>query len=281
MGITKAQQWARNLSKNLENSYDSSALIEHKVTSGNSRETQVLDILQIMLPQYFSLKKNVVIMDSTDTQTIKFDGAFVDIQNWQRLYAEEGMIVSPIESVKMVFEIKSDLGKSELDKIFEEAKNINSTIKIGAYENPKVIGFSYKCANPKLSYFDFVNNFLASSYNSPYAICILNVGMLCFIDKEEKIVSAINEQAKAVFISAKEDSLLLFMYFLTELLSHEQIATTMRQYSKHLYEDLKYFGFEDEFIGKMKSGNSDNLRDRFKGNLDKSIEEVYEKVKAL
>jgi hypothetical protein len=191
------------------------------------------------------------------------------------------LIVSPIESIKTVFEIKSTLGKTELDKIFEEVKNINETAKIGIQENPKVVGFSYKCLNSKLAYFDFVSKFITSPLNTPYVICILNVGILCFIDKASKIIATTSNNIFPILIPAKEDALLLFIYLLMQLLVDEQTATTLRQYSKHIYEDLGYFRFEDSFIDKIKGNNPDILRDCFKGNLEKSIEEAYEEAKAI
>jgi uncharacterized protein (UPF0335 family) len=70
------------------------------------------------------------------------------------------------------------------------------------------------------------------------------------------------------------------MYFITELLVHEQVATTIKQYSKHIYQELNYFGFDEAFINKIRSKNAETLRDYFKGNLDKPIEEIYEFVKS-
>jgi hypothetical protein len=278
MTITKSQLWARNLSKRLENSYEGSALVSHNVTSGSSRENQVLDILAIILPQKFPVVKNVVIVNSSDTETIKFDGAIVDIQNWARLFSQDELIVSPIESVKAVFEIKSNLRKTEIDKIFKEAKNINETSKLSIPQKPKTIAFAYKCANANLAYFDFVKNFINSPSDSPFVICILNIGILCFIGVNNEIINTPNSETKPIFIQAKEDSLLIFTYLITEFLVEDKIASALRQYSKHLYKDLSFFCFEDSFINKMKI-NSLNLRKYFKRNADKNIEEIYELAK--
>ena len=278
MATTKSQEWARNLSKRLENSYDSSALIEHKVTSGNNRETQILDILRVILPKKYPLLNNVVIINSQDNETIKFDGAIVDDQNWPRLFADENLIVAPIESIKIVFEIKSNFGKTEVDKIYQEAQNLSGKARAKKENQPKVVGFCYKCSNIKLAYFDFVSNYLNPSNDHPSLICILNVGILCFLQKDGSISKAPNSEYLPILLETNEDSLLVFMYLLTEYLCEGQIASTIRRYSSHIYKEMPYFGFEDFFINELKS-NPGKLRDFFKGDLDADIRNSYQLAK--
>jgi hypothetical protein len=277
MSVTKAQKWLRDYSKLLEISYSMSSEIEHKVTSGDIREYQVLDTLEILLPRNFPLVRSVVIIDSNDTESIKFDGAIVDVYNWPRLYAPGNLIVTPIESVKLVFEIKSNLGKTEMDKIYKEAENINSLSKTNLLSAPKVFGFNYKCANHKLAYYDFAESFLKTPRHTPSVICALNLGLFCFLNKHNNISFDVNEERTPAFVAAGDDSLLVFNYLLTEYLSEEKIASSIRKYSKHILNNLDFFSFEKSFLDKMVKDNS--LRKHFEGNLSNSLEEVYKTIK--
>jgi len=73
--LSKAQQWFRELSLNLESSFRSLNIIEHNVTKGEGRENQILDVLERLLPTRVILRSNVVIVDSEDRESPKFDGA--------------------------------------------------------------------------------------------------------------------------------------------------------------------------------------------------------------
>lgn len=279
MTITKAQKWLREYSKLLEISYSMSSEIEHKGASGDIREHQVLDTLEIILPKSFPLIKNVVIIDSNDTESIKFDGAIVDTYNWPRLYAPGNLIVTPIESVKLVFEIKSNLGKTEMDKIYKEAENINSLSKTNSLHAPKVFGFSYTCANHKLTFYDFAESFLKNPTHTPAVICALNIGLFCFLNKHNNVSFDVNEERIPAFIPADNDSLLVFNYLLTEYLSDEKVASAIRKYSKHILSNLSFFYFEKSFLDRMSKIKDDSLRKHFEGNLTKTLEEVYCTIK--
>lgn len=272
MKTTKSQEWLRNYSTQLTLSYNSSALIGHKLTSGNNRENQILDALKIILPEKFSLFKNVLIVDSEDRETIKYDGAIVDTQNWPKLYPANDLIVAPIESVKVVFEVKSNLGKTEIDKIYKEVRDIKES-KVSSKDLPKIAAFSYTCANYKLAFYDFVDCFLKNPNNLPVVVCILNVGLFCFLNEDNRLDINPSDKSVPVFLHAENDSLLIFTYILTELISDVEITTVIRKYSNHLYQELSFFKFENVFLDKMKTDRS--ARFCFEGNKDKTLEEVY------
>lgn len=278
MKTTKSQEWARNISKGLQSSYDSLALIEHKVTSGSGREKQIFDILKYLLPKRFALETNVVIINSEGTETKKFDGAIIDSNNWPMLFADGNLVVSPIESIKIAFEVKSNLVTAELVKIFEEAENIRAASSQSAELSPKVAGFAYRCSNIKLIYYDFVVNFLKNS-NYPSFICILNVGILCFLKGDSTIAKTPDTSCTPVFLETGEDSLLAFTYFLTEHLAEGHVVDTTRRYSKHIYENMPFFCFDESFIKLMKVRS--DYRKHFEGKPDTSLKDTYEIVKAL
>src|SRR4051812_4597432 len=98
VAMSKAQQWLRHYSENLASSYRSSALIEHRVTKGESRETQILDVLSVLLPKRTAVEANVVIVDSRDVESPKFDGVLLDRLFWPRLLEQDDTAVVMIES---------------------------------------------------------------------------------------------------------------------------------------------------------------------------------------
>ena len=278
MQPTKSQHWARTISKNLKNSFDSLALIEHKLTSGEAREYQILDILKYILPKRFALEKNVVIVNSKGDETIKFDGAIIDDNNWPMLFASAHLIISPIESVKIVFEIKSNLGKTEIDKLYQEAVNIGTLSGASAIQRPMVVGFAYRCANIKLSYFDFAHSFLNLGH-FPAMVAILNVGIFCFLQSDGVISKAPDKSCKPILLQTGQDTLLVFIYLLTDHISDDLVANVTRQYSRHLYDSMEHFSFGDFFLEAIK-GNPDELRNAFKGELDDDISETYKQAVA-
>jgi hypothetical protein len=270
MEPTKSELWARTLSTNLKNSFDSLGLIKHKLTSGEAREHQVLDVLKYILPKKFSLHKNVVIINSDDQETIKFDGAFIDDSNWPMLFASNHLIISPIESVKIVFEIKSHLGNTEIKKLYKEAINIGYLSDKQQF--PQVAGFAYQCKNIKLAYFDFANNFLSSDH-FPALIAILNVGILCPMRHHPLIPEVPGKSYRPVLLETGPDTLLIFIYLLTERISNSSIAHIIRSYSS-IYESVPFFCFDDYFLEAMRS-DPGKLRNTFKGNLDMDIRSTY------
>ena len=101
-------------------------------------------------------------------------------------------------------------------------------------------------------------------------------GIFCFLNSDKNFEAYPNEKSVPVFIDSKSDSLLVFIYMLTDLFADEKISTAIRKYSRHLYNDLTFFAFENQFLEKMKiNTNRTLLRPCFEGNLDKTLEVVY------
>lgn len=275
MNISQTQKWMRVWSKNIANSYIGSAGIKHKPTSGNDRENQILDVLENLLPKTSSLEKNAVITDSDNKQSNKFDGVLVDDVNWPRLYYAGKMIVVPIESVKVAFEIKSNLSKKDLEKIFLEAKNLMEMKRVNGNEFPLISGFSYNCTNVNLAYYDFVNNFIKNKEQSPALICILNKAIFCLMSNSGVPTFVPKSDLIPTLINAGEDSLLLFVYFLSSFLIEPINAKAIRNYSKELFKDLSSFSFENSFFTKMNIAT----RKKFMGkNAKRNIEDIYNEL---
>jgi len=140
---TNIQGWLRDHSELLALSFRSSGRIQHAVTKGESREHQILDTLSKLLPTRASVESNVVIIDATDVQSPKFDGALVDRTLWPRLFADGNTTGVMIESVLAAIEVKSSLDKTELDDVFSKSAKLRA-MRSGR-NRALVTGFAYEC----------------------------------------------------------------------------------------------------------------------------------------
>ena len=99
----KAAEWMRSLSERLWSSYHGSAQIQHSVAKGRTRETQVLDIFEGLLPRGVTVGRDVVIVDSTGTEAPSFDGVIYDaslkhtLRIWPQDNDTEGFFVAKIK----------------------------------------------------------------------------------------------------------------------------------------------------------------------------------------
>src|SRR5438105_2732977 len=118
MAATNTQEWLRDHARLLETSFEASGRFDHAVTKGANREHQVLTTLRALLPERARVEPNVVIVDSADAQSPKFDGALVDRFLWPRIFADDDVAVVMIESVLAAIETKSHLDAAELSDIF-------------------------------------------------------------------------------------------------------------------------------------------------------------------
>ncbi|WP_295672745.1 hypothetical protein, partial [uncultured Mucilaginibacter sp.] len=187
------------------------------------------------------------------------------------------VIVSPIESVKIAFEVKSNLGSTEIAKIYKEAQNLKDSSNLPDSLCPKVVGFSYTCANIKLTYYDFVNSFLSNSHY-PTMVAILNIGILAFIDEHNSFSKTPDKSCTPVLLETGEDTLLVFTYLLTEFISESHVASAIRKYSNQFFTSMSYFAFEKTFLDAMKKMSA-KMRVHFEGQLEIGINDTYDTLK--
>ena len=86
----KAAEWMRSLSERLWSSHHGSAPNENSVAKGRTRETQVLNIFEGLLPRGVTVGQDVVIVDSIGTgEAPNFDGLVYDRMRFPVLYFEK------------------------------------------------------------------------------------------------------------------------------------------------------------------------------------------------
>jgi len=279
---SKTQQWFRDYAKNLMNSYKSLELIDHAVTKGGGRENQVFGLLKL-LPTRLSLKQNVVVMDSQDAQSRKFDGVLVDREFWPLLFQKDNTAVVMVESVYVAFEIKSSLGTSDLQDIFSKSESLRrmKCIAGSLVSPPLVTAFSYQCPNSKLAFFDFTAHSQKYPNFTPSVICILNQALFGLVEKTGTILSVIEQPSTSnipVMFQTQEDTLLIYIYLLSRwATAGTDSVNIFKKYSDKIFSNLTAFYFDADFIHSITSDSSvlKKARKCFKGNYNKSIKDVY------
>lgn len=277
---TNIQGWLRDHSNGLINSFRSSARIRQSVTKGESREHQILDSLSKLLPTRVAVEPNVVIVDSTDVQSPKFDGGLVDRNLWPRLFADGKTAVVMIESVLTAIEIKSSLNKSEIDDIFKKASKLRA-MRSGRVK-PMVTAFAYKCPNPNLHFFDFATAFYRSPEASPSSICILNKHLYGLARREGGRLVPEDQPTSSgipVLYSPAEDTLLVYLHTLSQLIAADTTASgAFTRYSENVFSKMIAFHFDLDFVTAVMSSDSKfrSARNHFKRQGAEDITVLYE-----
>ena len=281
---SKTQQWFQNYAKDLMSSYESSALIEHKVTKGESREYQIFDILDKLLPTRISVKRGVVIVDSQDAESPKFDGVLFDRSLWPLLFQDNDTVVIMLESVLAAFEVKSSLGTHDLQDIFSKAQKLRNMKYMSAgsfFSPPLVTAFAYKCPNRNLAFFDFAVHAQKFPDSTPSLICVLNEALFGLARSDGTRLLCVEQPSAGhipVMFQTQVDTLLIYIYFLSRwaTIGSETIDTFMK-YSEMAFSSLVAFHFDSDFLYSVTSSPSarDKARTCFKGNSSKSINDAY------
>lgn len=280
---SKTQQWFRNYAKNLMISFESSRLLEHRLTKGESREGQIIDILDGLLPTRISLKRDVVIVDSQDSESPKFDGVLVDRTFWPLLFQDDNTAVAMVESVYAAFEIKSSLGTADLQDIFSKAQKLRSMRCVaGSLTSPPLVtAFAYQCSNSKLAFFDFAAHSRKFPSLTPSLICILNQALFCLVRKEGTTLVPIEQPSAGhtpVIFQIQEDALLIYIYLLSRwATAGAGSVDTFMKYSAKVFSGLVAFHFDTDFLDRVTSDPSALKKARacFEGNSSKSIQDAY------
>jgi len=280
---TKTQEWFRNYAKNLMTSFDSAARIEHKVTKGESRERQIFGILDNLLPTLLSLRQDVVIEDSQDAESPKFDGVLFDRKFWPLLFQDSNTAVAMVESVYAAFEIKSSLGTRELQDIFSKAQKLRTMKCVGRSltSPPLVTAFAYQCPNSKLAFFDFAIHSQKFPNFTPSLICILNQALFYLARKDGTTLLPIEQPSAGhtpVILQTQEDTLLIYIYLLSRwATAGTNSVDVFMKYSNKVFSSLKGFYFDADFLDSVTSDQSalNKARKCFKGNSNKNIKDAY------
>lgn len=264
--LTSAQGWLRDYSDLLSASFKSSRRIQHNVTKGQSREHQILDVLEKLLPTRVAVEHNAVIVDSQNVQSPKFDGALIDRMNWPRLFCDNCTTAVVLESVIATFETKSELNSNEMKDIFGKSKKLRDMVHIDSPRGsvPKVTAFAYSCPNKNLSFFDFCSLFLDQRFGSPSIICILNDAVFLFAKINEGrfvLADEIDKDSYPVCFASGNDSLLVYLYLLCQCVTDDPINMRLfRRYIDTVLGGGSAFYFDLDFLEKI--GEDLNARNK-------------------
>lgn len=285
--VSSAQGWLRDHSRLLGVSFCASGRFNHNVTKGQSREHQVLDTLEKLLPTSVAVERSAIIVDSRDHQTSKFDGALVDRAHWPRLFNDDSSTAVVMESVVVALEIKSKLDKRAITDIFAKAGSLREMVRAAPPpgRQPRAVGFAYTCPNMNLSFLDFNLQRMEHGVDSPSAICVLGQGVFAFaarVGDGLALTDEIDEMNRAVYFAAGEDSLLLFLYLLSRWSTPN--STNMGLFSRYLataFEKESAFLFDSDFLKRIHQDREAQgaARNRFIGQGARPAREVYQKAR--
>jgi len=285
---SKTQQWFYSLSQGLLASFRGSAAIEHRVTKGESREGQILDVLQGLLPTRLVLKSKVAIIDSADTESPSFDAVLFDRSFSPLLFVQNRTSVAMIESVVAAIEIKSNLGTGDLEDVFAKARKLTQMKRVAmgvAPPAPRVTAFAYECPNLNLSFYDFSVKFKAAPLESPNLICVLGKGLFTTADSEVRPLSPVDvpEAGQSpILFGTGMDSLFLYLYFLSRwMAARTGMADILRKYGGTLFANPEAFYFDQDFLTTVLSDNRarDLARTAFEGSGASDIRLPYQKAR--
>ena len=255
---TNIQGWLRDYSERLASSFRSSGRFKHAVTKGESREHQILDTLSKLLPTRAAVESNVIIIDATDVQSPKFDGALVDLA---------------------AIEVKSSLNKTELDDVFRKSAKLRA-MRSGR-SRPLVTAFAYECPNANLSFFDFAVRFYRAPETSPSSVCVLNKHLFALarvVDTKFVLDDEPNTSSIPILYTPREDTLLVYLNFLSQWVTvGTSAAVAFMRYSQGVFSKQSVFYFEDDFLVAVNSSENDLLaaRKHFERKANEDIEKLY------
>lgn len=285
---SKTQRWFRDLSERLELSYRSSGRIEHRGTKGESRERQILDIFSQLLPTRISVQHNVVVIDSEDTESPKFDGVLFERTLWPLLWQQDTTMTAMLESVLAAIEIKSSIDVGEMADIFRKAALLRQMRSAGTptfASPPLVTAFAYQCANVKLAFFDFATRSYASGMLSPSLVCILNQALFGLAQEDGGGVVPVpipTQRHIPVLYETERDTLLMYLYFLSRWASIGSDASeTLTKYSGTLFSNLTAFHFDRDFLDVLThdAGSLGAARRQFLRHGTRAIQESYHRAR--
>lgn len=281
---TKVQKWFHGHSSRLLVSFTGSELIQHNVTKGGSRESQILDTLSNLLPARISVERNVVIVDAADAESKMFDGVLADRLYWPLIFNADGTRVAMVESVVAAIEVKSKLDKSSVKDIFRKSCSLRTMQCVAGgshFAPPLVTAFAYQCPNTNLSFFDFATWFVRAQHRSPSLVCTLNDSLFGLAETLGGQTVPADEPSSGAFpilCRAGEDALLVYFYFLSRWVSKGTTRSQQfRSYSDQLFSTMTCFGFDRDFLDAVGSDEAARqaARDCFKRKASADIQELY------
>lgn len=236
----------RQFSIHLAESYKSAGLLEHKVTIGESRERQVIDMLRSLLPKRVEARK-LTLIDRFDRESPSFDCVILDRTNFPLLYAEAGTEVAMVESASACIEVKSKLNSREVEDILRKVERLRQLEEVEGQGAPAVAVFAYTCSNLNLVFFDLAVAH-ASGRPVPDTVCVLNQALTSFVDKDTHVLGVGPEAGPTCLLPIGQDSLFVFFYLLCRWCAFDkELASVYRDYSA-IFSGQEIHLFEADFI---------------------------------
>jgi hypothetical protein len=272
----------------LRDSFRGSEPFRNNVVKGESREFQVLDVLEHLLPRRITVDRNVVVIDRFNAESPNFDGVIVDLLNFPALYRDGAVRVAMIESVAACVEVKSSLDSKELRDISRKNRRLHSMHKSadGVWAGgPIVYVFAYDCRNLGLSFLDYATSFWSEKPSAGSSVCVLNQAVFTSLEQSDQLLVPQDIPSQASLpglLACSGDALLVWLFLLSRWVSRLSPAEELlRAYGRDVLEEQAAFYFEPEFLDRIAARQEDReaARSCFLRKGDRDIRDVYDEAK--
>lgn len=209
--------------------------IEHRVVKGTSREEIIINFLKQYLPLKYSIETGIII-DSNGYQSNQQDIIIYDNNVTPRFLNYKSEKLVPIESVRCVLEIKSELNTEELKKAFTNIYNTRKLEKCFfnkktslSYPFGLIIAYHSSITLDKAK--EELDN-LRKQYDlnfGPTALFILDRGSCTICDPETPINYSLFPNSNSIFSIQNsevmgENLMLLYILIISGLFSEDPLA---------------------------------------------------------
>lgn len=236
--------------------------IEHRGIKGTAREEIIIKFLEQYLPQKYSIETGMII-DSNSKQSNQQDIFIYDNNVTPRFLNYDSEKIIPIESVRCVLEIKSNLTTEELQKAFLNIYNTRKLEKCffnktSSINYPFWIIIAYK-STITLEKIKEEVNILKKQYElnfGPTAIFILDKGSITACDSRNPTSYSLFPDKESIF-SIQESSLmgdnlmLLYILIISGLFFEDSLA---------YQPDIISYAHKSGFVTPVKHFNKKDLQ---------------------
>ncbi|QCW51453.1 hypothetical protein FE634_15445 [Nocardioides dongxiaopingii] len=149
-------------------------LIMHNAESGRENESSLTDIVRRFLPPTVGVGTGIVI-DSDGRRSQQCDLIVFDQSNSPNLLAQTSQMLFPVETVRLVIEVKTTVTKVEIEDVAAKIGSLNALSWVGKAENVPFALFGYSCGN---SAGTIVSELLGLGADvMPRATCVMRPGV--------------------------------------------------------------------------------------------------------
>lgn len=152
-----------------------SRLVEHNGEAGRANELALARLVSQLLPGHLDVGTGVV-FDSEGNRSKQADLVVFDRGAQPQILAQSTQLLFPVETVRMVIEVKTTLSSAEIVEVAEKARRLRALRPVDGQSVPAFALFAYQAAVAPPSRAAELNGL--SSATRPDIACILHPGIV-------------------------------------------------------------------------------------------------------